>query len=216
MSAVAEQFFETTGYSLPAFFDVIADGFGVFIHEEFNHFQPLRSVGCLVLEVRDRAAVAAILQRLVTGLQVIAVQSGELEISSVLLAGGLLQPAFALIDNYLLLADSVSLIEQAYQQIRSGSDVQGQAQGVSVARRANFFFFARSGQLIDRLIPVLSVAVKENSERNRVLSLEQRVLVRDIWLPLLTQIRGFETIRLSGAASNDTIQFEFVYTLRQQ
>jgi hypothetical protein len=166
-------------------------------------------MGGLIFEMRDRAAVETMIKQLLDGLQVITVKSGGIEISSVMLAGGLLQPAFALVDNHLILADSVELIEQLRQEVRHEPNGEGDEAG-------NLFVFIRTGEMIERLSPLLTLMTKETSERNRMLSAESRLFVREVGLPLLTSLRTIATTRLRGYAVNDTIFIEVDFTLRRE
>jgi len=216
MTSVGQQFSEITGKSLDAFFHVFGNGFGVFINEQPVPNQSNRSMGCLIVEVRDRPAVAAMIKQLVAGLQVIAVQSGGMEIFSVMLAGGLLQPAYALLDHHLILADSVDLIEQARQQFRLDPDSGEKERQRGESEAGNLFLFVRTGEMVDRLVPVLTLLAKETGERARVLSAENRLLVRELGLPLLTGLRAMKTSRLRGYAAGDTILLEMDYTLGRQ
>jgi len=216
MTAVGQQLAEITGKPLDAFFHVFGSGFGVFINEQVVPHQSNRSMGCVILEVRDRAAVATMIKQLVAGLQVITVKSGETEIASVMLAGGLVQPAYTLVDNYLFLADSVELIEQALQQIKRDQGSGEKAHHGTEGGGGNLFLFVRTGEMSERLFPLLTQLAKETGERTRILSPENRRLVREVGLPLLTSLRGIGTSRFRGYVADDTILFEVDYTLRRQ
>ena len=216
MTSAAQQLSETTGRPFDTFFDVFGNGFGVFVNEQEVPHQSSRSMGCLAIEVRDRPAVETMIKQLVANLQVITVKSGETEISSVVLAGGLLQPAYALVDNYLILADSVELIEEARQQIRQYPDGRKAELHQFGDRGGNVFLFVRTGDVIERLLPLLTLLAAETSERTRVLSSENRLLVREFGLPLLTSLRSIATSRLRGYAVGDVILLEADYSLRRE
>lgn len=217
MTSANQQISEITGKSLDAFFNVFGDGFGVFINEETVPRQSDRSMGGLIFEMRDRAAFETMIKQLLGGLQVITVKSGEIEISSVMLAGGLLQPAYALVDNYLILADSVELIEQLRQEVRYEPNGPGdESQRRDGGEAGNLFVFVRTGEMIERLSPLLTLMAKETSERNRMLSAESRLFVREVGLPLLTSLRAIATTRLRGYAVNDTILIEVDFTLDRE
>ncbi len=216
LTSVAQQLSEATGRPGDTFFNVFGNGLGVFINKQVVPHQANRSMGCLAIEVRDQPAVLAMIKQLVANLQVITVKSEETEISSVMLAGGLLQPAYALVDNYLLLADSVELIEQARLQIRPYLD-DGKMKEYRVdGRGGNLFVFVRTGDMIKRLMPFLTLLAKENGERTRLLPPESRLFVREFGLPLLASLRDITTSRLRGSAAGDTILLEVDYSLRQE
>jgi hypothetical protein len=216
LTSVAQQLSEATGRPGDTFFNVFGNGLGVFINEQVVPHQANRSMGCLAIEVRDQPAVLAMIKQLVANLQVITVKSEETEISSVMLAGGLLQPAYALVDNYLLLADSVELIEQARLQIRPYLDGGKKEEHRVDGRGGNLFVFVRTGDMIKRLMPFLTLLAKENGERTRLLPPESRLFVRELGLPLLASLRDIATSRLRGSAAGDTILLEVDYSLRRE
>jgi len=216
MTSADQQLSKITGKSLDAFFNVFDDGFGVFINEETVPRQSDRSMGGLIFEMRDRSAVETMIKQLLDGLQVITVKSSGIEISSVMLAGGLLQPAFALVDNHLILADTVALIEQLRQEVRrepnSGEHMSQWADGEA----GNLFVFVRTGEMIERLSPLLTLMAKETNEQNRMLSAESRLFVREVGLPLLKSLRTIATSHLRAYAVNDTILIEVDFTLNRE
>jgi hypothetical protein len=216
MTSAAQQFTDTTGRPFDTFFDVFGHGFGVFINEQQVPHQSSRSMGCLAIEVRDRPAVLALIKQLVADLQVITVKSGATEISSVMLAGGLLQPAFALVDKYLLLADSAELIEQGQQQIRPYLEGRTKERPWRDGRGGNLFLFVRTGEMIKRLLPFFTLLATENGERTRMLSPENRQLVRELVLPLLADLLDITTTRIRGYAADDTILLEVEYSLHRE
>ncbi|WP_319589026.1 hypothetical protein [uncultured Desulfobulbus sp.] len=216
LTSVAQQLSEATGRPGDTFFNVFGSGLGVFINEQVVPHQANRSMGCLAIEVRDRPAVLAMIKQLVANLQVITVKSEETEISSVMLAEGLLQPAYALVGNYLLLADSVELIEQGRLQIRPYLDGGKKEEHRVDGRGDNLFLFVRTGDMVKRLMPFLTLLAKENGERTRILPPESRLLVRELGLPLLSSLLDITTSRLRGSAAGDTIRLEVDYSLRQE
>jgi hypothetical protein len=216
MTSVAQQLSEITGRPFATFFDVFGNGFGVFINEQAIPHQSNRSMGCLAIEVRNRPAVENLIKQLVANLQVITVKSGETDISSIVLAGGLLQPAYALVDNYLILADSVDLIEQARQQIRQYPNGRKTDQHQQGDRGGNLFVFIRTGDMAERLLPVFALLARDTGERTRMLSPENRLIVREFGLPLLASLRGIATSRLRGYAADDVILLEIDYSLRRE
>lgn len=216
MASVAQQFSEAMGTSFDTFFHVFGSGFGVFINKQNIPNQADRALGCLAIEVRDQAALLAMIKRLVAGLQVITVKSGDTEISSVVLAGGLLQPAYAVVDRYLFLADSVELIEQTRQQFIPYRDGGKEQQSWTEGREGNLFAFVRTGDLIERLLPILALLAKETGEQGRLLPSESRRFLREIGLPLLTGLRTVATMHLHGYVGGETILLEVDCSLPQQ
>ncbi|MCL2790942.1 MAG: hypothetical protein FWD79_09905 [Desulfobulbus sp.] len=214
MSSIAQQLSAATGKSLDDFFDVFGEEFGVMVTEQSMSPQSSRFLGGLFVALHDRPAVEAMIEQMMDGLQVITVKSGDLEISSVMLAGGLLQSAYILLQQHLILADSVELVEAVRRQLLHDGTGGGQA-GVAdrADRQGNVAVFFRVGEVAERLASLLSMLVKATDERNQILSREARDFVREIGLPLLTALRNVSIGRFRGYLADGAIFMELEYTL---
>jgi len=199
---------EGSGKTSEEFFDVFGSQFGVFITEQQIAQQPNRTMSCLYLEVRDQQEAAAMLKRLLRGLQVITVLTGGVEIGSVNMAGGLLQPAFALKENHLILADSVALIEQIQNQGESDPAVDPNHFGAAKDRAGNLFLFARSKNVADRLMAMLTILLKENTDQEKVLSPKTRLLIEQVLFPVLKTLQAVATITLRGTVAGEEMILE--------
>ncbi|MCL2341088.1 MAG: hypothetical protein FWC49_05230, partial [Proteobacteria bacterium] len=217
MTSIGQQASEATGKSLDDFFDVFGGEFGVMITGQPVAHQAPRLLGGLVVTVRDRPAAAAMIARMVAGLQVITVKASDLDISSVLLVGGLLQPAYALLERHLILADNAELVEAVRRQLLHGDGTDGGATGEpDLARRqGNVAVFLRVGEMIERLTPLLTLAGREMDERNRMASPEAYRLMREIGPPVLAALRNLATARFHGALAEDILFMELEYTLQR-
>ena len=131
------------------------------------------------------------------------------------MAGGLLQPAYALVRNQLVLADSVELIEQLLrrsgEQATAATAEKGRGDRTVRERGGNFFLFVRTGSLAERLLPVLTVLAKESREKNEMIAPRARLLLQEMVLPLLSGLRGVATSRLRGYLYEDEMRLELEY-----
>ncbi len=209
MTIIAESIFEETGQTIDEFFDVFGNRFGVFINEQRD--SPLssnRSVAGLYVEVHDQQKIDGMLKQLLAGLQMVKVITGGTEIVSVIMAGGLLTPAYAFIDNYLILADSVGLIEQVQRQGGVKPTV-GDKVLVPVSDKIdNFILFVRTKSVAERLIPLLTVLTKETADSVKILSSRNRLLIEKALIPLLMSLQSMETSSLRGYAAVDEMMLE--------
>jgi hypothetical protein len=97
---------EYTGLSLAEFLELFGDDFGLMVDQVLtNGFFPVPRV-CLLLRIRDRAGLHALLDRLLASLPVVRQETEGSSIYALQMADGLMQPTFALSDEYLLIADS--------------------------------------------------------------------------------------------------------------
>lgn len=216
IASVGQQLADITDKPPEAFFDVFGDGFGVFITEEKATNQSNNFFGCLAVAIRDRGLIETALKRLLDGVQVITVKSGGFDIDTIMLAGGLLQPAYALTEDHLIIADRVELVELAGRQIGTAAETVGRnGEESGDDEVGNFFLFVRVGALIDQLVKPLTLMAKETGERDRLLSPESRRFVREVIFPLFEILRGVATGRVRGAVSGDTLLLEIEYTLTE-
>lgn len=199
-----------TEQTTQTFFDVFGSEFGVFITRQQEAHQSPRSMACVAIEVRDRGRVEALLRKMLADLQAVTVISEKAEIVSVILAGGLLQPAYSLMGNMLVFADRVDLIEQVHRYIVQSD----QAARDTVREGSNVILFLRTGQIVQRLLPLLTLLAKGNGGKTDILTPETRVLIQQIVLPALKRMESIETSRLRSYAHEDELALEIEYTMR--
>ena len=77
--------------------------------------------------------------------------------------------------------------------------------------QGNFFLFARPTTVVERILPVLTVAAKENGERNRFFAPETRVKLRETLLPLLSSLQDMKALSLRGSVTVDSITVDVAY-----
>ena len=215
MASVGQQLSEATGKSLDDFFDVFGEEFGVMITEQQMEHQSSRFMGGLLVALHDRPAVTAMIEQMVAGLQVIKARSDDLEIDSVILAGGLLQPAYALLERHLILADSMELVEAARRHLmRDNIDSRQSKAPDHGGGLCNLSLFLRVGEMAERLMPLLTLLVKETGERGQILSYESRQFIQEVGLPLLATLNKVATGRFQGYMGEDTLWMKVEYTPR--
>lgn len=215
--AIVEQVIvEGVGGSIDTFFNVFGQRIGVFINDQGAPHQANRSIGCLAIEVRDRDQVERFIRRLIAGLQVITVPSGTTEIHTVMLAGGLLQPAYSLEANRLLVADTTELIEQARRYFALDQQVGAPELPVIADHQGNFFLFIRPTTVVERISPMLTMAARENGERNRFFAPETRLKLRETILPLLAGLQGLKVLNLRGSVTGDSVAVDVSYVFESR
>lgn len=204
---------ESVGGSIDTFFNVFGQRIGVFINDQSVPYQANRSLGCLAIEVRDHDQVERMIKQVVAGLQVITVPSDATEIHTVMLAGGVLQPAYSLEKNRLLLADNIELIEQARHYFALDELGDTPQHSITPDNQGNFFVFVRPATVSERILPMLTMAAKETGERNRFFAPETRLKLRETLLPLLSRSQDIKELSLRGSVTGDSIAVDVSYTL---
>lgn len=184
---------------------------GLFLDYMHAPHEAPRSKACLTIEIQDRPRIESICKQILNGLQTVDVVTGDLHIVSTILANGLLQPAYALFDQQLVLADGVELIERWYNQNRP-SAIEMPPEPLLDERRCNFFLFLRTADMVEWLLPLATAISKEYATR---LGEDYRhwLLADPLFTAFLAKLRGIQTNRLRGLIDTDALLFELVWTL---
>jgi len=200
-----------SGMSVDAFLALFGTEAGVFLDYSHAPHQAPRSKAGITIEILDRGSLESICKQLLNGLQTVEVVSGDLRIVTTILANGLLQPAYALFDQQLVLADGVELIERWYNQNRQTA-AEMSVEPLLDGRRCNFFLFLRTADMVEWLFPMATAIGKEYAAR---LGEDYRHwLVADpFFTAFLAKLRGIETSRLRGLIDTDTLLLELIWTL---
>lgn len=200
-----------SGLTVDAFLALFGHEAGLFLDYTHAPHQAPRSKAGITIEVDDRDRLESICKQLLGGLQTVEVVSGDLRIVTTILANGLLQPAYALFDRQLVLADGEELIERWYNQNRQMA-VEMSVDPLLDGRRCNFFLFLRTADMVEWLFPTATAISKEYAAR---LGEDYRHwLVADpFFTAFLAKLRGIETSRLRGLIDTDALLLELVWTL---
>lgn len=202
---------DKSGMTVEAFLELFGHEAGLFLDYTQAPHQAPRSKAGITLEVQDRDRLASICKQLLSGLQTVEVVSGDLRIVTTILANGLLQPAYALFDHQLVLADGVELIERWYSHNRS-IPIEMSKEPLLDGRRCNFFLFLRTADMVEWLFPLTTAVGKEYAAR---LGEEYRhwLLADPFFTAFVAKLRGIETSRLRGLIDTDALLLELVWTL---
>lgn len=200
-----------SGLSVEALLALFGHEAGLFLDYTHAPHQAPRSKAGITIEINDRDRVASICKQLLSGLQTVEVVSGDLRIVTTILANGLLQPAYALFDRQLVLADGVELIERWYNQNRK-IDSRESKEPLLDGRRCNFFLFLRTADMVEWLFPMATAIGKEYAAR---LGEDYRhwLIADPFFTAFLAKLRGVETSRLRGLIDTDALLLELVWTL---
>ncbi len=212
MSRVSQLIQQSTGKTLDEFFNVFGSGFGVFIKEQRVPALSNEPMACLYVEVHDQQEIGVLLKQLFNDLPVKTQMSGETEIVSLVMAGGLLQPAYALFDEHLVLADSAELIVQLQRQGGLLPSKKNKGPAPSRGKAGNFFLYFKTKSVAERLITVLSLFSGHVAERENLLPQTNRLFIEHVVIPLLMDLESSETSGIRGYAATDEIILEIDFS----
>ncbi|MBM9535776.1 hypothetical protein [Desulfobulbus alkaliphilus] len=196
------RFAESSGKDGMAFDDIFGNQFGGFIDQE-SFAGSSQSVAGLFLEVRDRGSAEAVMQHILADLPVETVSTDDTEIVSLIMANGLFQPSYLLMDRVLLVADYPDLL----QRWRVVMDREWLQTGI-IEPLGNFFLTFQSGKLIPEVHSILSAFVKKAEDRPSILSARDRLLLRYLVMPLLSVLQPTEVCTLRASVDGGEILVE--------
>jgi len=189
-----------TGMSIDQFLALFGREFGFHIPEiRTSGFFPVPSI-CFYIELADPDRAQELLEKMISGLPLRRDKVAGIPIVSIMAGGGLMQPSYALLDRFLVLADSREQIEDILKSSskRLVSDDVFQAVDMGMLQSSNLVMFARTAELIDSLKEFASWAGTIIAIRDEQAGAKSKVLLDQVILPLLD---GLKMYRAKGVRS---------------
>ncbi|MGD9949537.1 MAG: hypothetical protein AB7U29_13820 [Desulfobulbus sp.] len=204
---------EVSGLSLADFFALFGSEFSLYVDQIRAPHQYPRSMVSTAIEVTDRKRVAQLLQQITSKLQRVEVLSEGMKIVTLMLADGLLQPAYSLTNNHLILADGAELIERIHEKVTNPEPLVNQSGGLRI-QRSNFFLFLRTGDMVEWLLPVITTIGKEFGGHTGV-DVNGWLLFQPLVLSTLSDLKQIETTKIRGYVEKNELFFEVISHLVQ-
>ena len=189
-----------TGMSIDQFLALFGREFGFNIPEiRTSGFFPVPSI-CLCIELADPDRAEELLEKMISGLPLRRDKVAGIPVVSIMAGGGLMQPSYALLDRFLVLADSREQIEDILvgSSKRLASDDEFQAVDMGMLQPSNMVMFARTAELIEGLKEFASWAGTIIAIRDEQAGAKSKVLLDQVILPLLD---GLKMYRAKGVRS---------------
>ena len=204
----SEDMNKNLGLSLADFFALFGNEFSLYIDQVRAPNTYPRSLVSAAIEVRDRHRISRLLQQMTRNLQKVEFLSEGMNIVSLVIADGLLKPAYSLASHHLIVADSAELIERIHDKVNHPESRVNQSRGVRL-QRSNFFLFLRTGDMIEWLLPVVTTIGKEfggltDGEVNNWL------LFHPLVLATLSDLKTVETSRIRAFIEKNELFFEAI------
>jgi len=189
-----------SGMSIDEFLALFGREFGFNISEiRTSGFFPVPRI-CCCIEMTDRDRVEQLLEKIISGLPVRRDKVAGIPVVSIMAADGLMQPSYALLDRFLVVADSREQIEDILRvsSKRLVKDDQFQAVDMGMLQPSNLVVFARTAEIIDGLKEFASWAGTIIAIRNEAAGYKSKILIDQVILPLLD---GLKMYRAKGVRS---------------
>ena len=189
-----------TGMKIDKFLALFGNKFGFNITEiRTSGFFPVPRL-CCCIELTDRDRVEQLIEKMIAGLPVRRDKVAGIPVVSIMAANGLMQPSYALLEKYLVVADSREQIEEILRlsSKRLVKDDLFQAVDMGMLRPSNLVVFARTAELIDGLKEFASWAGTMVAIRDEDAGRRSTVLIDQVILPMLD---GLKMYRAKGVRS---------------
>ena len=151
---------------------------------------------CLCVEMAEPGAIRAILARLLRNVPVHREMIGGVPVVSIMAAGGLMQPSYAMVGRYLVLSDGRDQIKAILRP--SGDllvdDPDFRKVDTGFLRANNMVAFVRSADLVDDMKELVSWLGTMVAIRDEEAATASKVLVDKVALPLLESMKMFRTM----------------------
>ena len=182
-----------TGMKIERFLALFGHEFGFNVAEiRTSGFFPVPRI-CSCIELVDRDGVERILEKMVSGLPLRRDKVAGIPVISIMAANGLMQPSYALLEKFLVVADSRQQIVDILQvsDRRLVEDTDFQAVDMGLLQPSNLVMFARTAGLIDGLKELASWAGTIIAIRDEAAGARSKILIDQVILPLLDGLKMY-------------------------
>lgn len=183
-----------TGMSIDEFLALFGQEFGFNVLEiRTSGFFPVPRI-CCCIEVTDRDRALELIEKMLTGLPLRRDKVAGIPVVSIMAADGLMQPSYAMLDRFLMVADSRQQIEDILMvsSKRLVKDDVFQAVDMGMLQPSNLIVFARTAELIVGLKEFASWAGTIIAIRDEAAGAKSKVLIDQVILPLLDGLKMYQ------------------------
>jgi len=207
-----------TGRSVADISALLGSQVGLNIKEiSSSGFLPVPRI-CFCVELKDREAMQSIMEKILTNVPVRHAMIAGVPVVSVLAAGGLMQPSYALLKKYLILADGRDQLEDILLPYDGMlvHDPDFRALDMGMQEANNLVFFARSARIL-RGVQAMASWVKKNialgaGERGRA----NRAMLEHTFLPLLDGLTMIKSMAVRSYSGQNEMVLRAAFLLSEE
>ncbi len=198
---------QVTGRDMDSALAMFGQKFGFNVVEIITSgFFPVPRI-CLCVEMAEPAAIRSILDRLLKGVPIRREVIRGVPVVSIMAAGGLMQPSYALLDHYLVLADGRDQIEAILRP--SGrmllDDPDFRKVDMGLLQPNNLVVFARTGALVDGMKELASWLGTIVAIRDEESAAASKVIIDQVIEPLLESMKMFRAMGVRSYTGRDEL-----------
>ena len=199
-----------TGLSKEQLLDLFGHQFSLNIAEiKTSGFFPVPRIS-LQIELVDRERVEDLVNTFLTGLPLRQSRIGSQDVYSVMLAGGLVQPSYAFIDDFLVIADSHEQMKQIVEDKKEllVQDPFFEKVDVGLTMPNNFVLYLKSDELIDGLKGLFAWTGTLLSINGQKTGFVSKVVIDRVILPVLDGMKMYRVKAVRGYFNESEIILE--------
>jgi hypothetical protein len=190
---MAAWFEDHFGMKMERFLALFGHEFGFNVAEiRTSGFFPVPRI-CSCIELVDRDGVERILEKMISGLPLRRDKVAGVPVISIMAANGLMQPSYALLEKFLVIADSrqqiVDILRVRGRRLVEDDDFR--AVDMGLLQPSNLVMFVRSAGLVDGLKEFVSWAGTMIAIRNEKVGARSKILVDQVIVPLLEGMKMY-------------------------
>ncbi len=170
------------------------------------------------LEVKDYNGVGKVLDKLLSDLPVKKSSISGVDVLSVMVAGGLMQPSCALLENSIVIADSREQLALILDDKRSNlsDDVDYKKVNVGLEKASNQVLFIRAAEVNEAIQQLASWVGTIIAIRNINAGVKSKIIVDQVIIPLLEGLKMYQLAGHRGFHKNNTIFFQSAVVVKKQ
>lgn len=143
------------------------------------------------LAIVDPKGIRGVLEKILAGLPVRTDTVAGVPVTSIMMAGGLMQPSYAIVDGFIIMADSRRQIDTVLQPNHDTlvRDARFKKVNVGLTEPNNLIIFSRNAKLIDGLKELVSWAGTVIAIRDARAGAKSKILIDQVVLPVLDGLK---------------------------
>ncbi|NOQ45349.1 MAG: hypothetical protein GQ559_01530 [Desulfobulbaceae bacterium] len=201
---------ENIGREMQSFLSMFGREFFFYVKEiKTSGFFPVPRI-CMCMEVREPKAISELLEKTIVDLPVRRDKVAGISVVSVMVAGGLMQPSYALYENFLILADGRDLIESILlpgaKVLVTDQDFKKVDMGFQ--QQNNMTVFIRTAGVIEGLKEFVSWLGTIIAIRDEKAGKQSKIIIDRIVLPLLDSLKMFRAKGVRSYTSEGELVLE--------
>lgn len=216
MFFVAQKFYEHTGVDFVGFTSLLGSQFGFYINEVPSASFATVPMICLQLQLREPQEMKKLLRQQLGQVPTTVTRLGEVEAVSLIMARGLIQPTYAVVGEWLIIADHIKQIRQFLDTRKKAlvRDAAFMKVDNGFSQNNNLVLYARIDKVNQGLNHLLTWGVRALGETYGLNPTQQDLLIKRLITPAFASLDGVRSqgIRLFAREQDLVLELDLLYS----